>query len=138
VIITGGSSGLGIETVRALTGARAQVRPCDPFLVYAQSKSADGLLAAGISRRWAEHGITADACAPGFIHTNLVRHLGDATMRAMGAMGADGNMIIPDYCKTPAQGAATTVLPAASPPLAGVTGRHFEDRSRRWSAAAPT
>ncbi|MFG2357823.1 hypothetical protein [Streptomyces sp. NPDC048521] len=82
------------------------------------------------SRRWAEHGITANACAPGFIHTNLVRHLGDATMRAMGSMDADGNLITPDYCKTPAPGAATTVLPAASPPLAGVTGRCAESAFR--------
>ncbi|MET7432884.1 MULTISPECIES: SDR family NAD(P)-dependent oxidoreductase [Streptomyces] len=102
-------------------------RPYDPFLAYAQSKTADVLLAAGISRRWAEHGITANACAPGWIHTNLTRHLDQATMQAFGAMDADGNLLTPDYYKTPAQGAATTVLLAASPLLDGVTGRYFED-----------
>ncbi|MEU4098374.1 SDR family NAD(P)-dependent oxidoreductase [Streptomyces sp. NPDC026673] len=102
-------------------------RAYDPFVAYAQSKTADVLLAVGISRRWAEHGVTANACAPGFIHTNLARHLDDATMQAIGAMDADGNLVTPDYYKTPAQGAATTVLLAASPLLDGVTGRYFED-----------
>ncbi|MFJ9757763.1 SDR family NAD(P)-dependent oxidoreductase [Streptomyces sp. NPDC101149] len=102
-------------------------RPYDPFVAYAQSKTADVLLAVGISRRWAEHGITANACAPGVIHTNLARHLDPATLQALGAMDVDGNLVTPDYFKTPAQGAATTVLLAASPLLDGVTGRYFED-----------
>ncbi|GGM18550.1 oxidoreductase [Streptomyces fumigatiscleroticus] len=102
-------------------------RPYDPFVAYAQSKTADVLLAVGISRRWAGHGITANACAPGWIHTNLTRHLDTATMQAFGAMDEDGNLITPDHYKTPAQGAATTVLLAASPLLDGVTGRYFED-----------
>ncbi|WLW57296.1 SDR family NAD(P)-dependent oxidoreductase [Streptomyces sp. YU58] len=101
--------------------------PYDPFLAYAQSKTADVLLAVGISRRWAEHGITANACAPGWIHTNLTRHLDRATMQALGAMDADGNLLTPAHYKTPAQGAATTVLLAASPLLDGVNGRYFED-----------
>jgi NAD(P)-dependent dehydrogenase (short-subunit alcohol dehydrogenase family) len=102
-------------------------RPYDPFVAYAQSKTADVLLAVGISRRWAEHGITANACAPGWIHTNLTRHLDTATMQAFGAMDEDGNLVTPDHYKTPAQGAATTVLLAASPVVDGVTGRYFED-----------
>ncbi|SEG57300.1 NAD(P)-dependent dehydrogenase, short-chain alcohol dehydrogenase family [Actinacidiphila yanglinensis] len=102
-------------------------RPYDPFVAYAQSKTADVLLSVGISRRWAEDGIAANACAPGWIHTNLTRHLDQATMQALGAMDADGNLVTPDFFKTPAQGAATTVLLAASPLLDGVTGRYFED-----------
>ncbi|PWI15783.1 oxidoreductase [Streptomyces sp. Act143] len=102
-------------------------RPYDPFLAYAQSKTADVLLAVGISQRWADHGIAANACAPGWIHTNLTRHLDPATMRAFGAMDADGNLLTPAHYKTPAQGAATTVLLAASPLLDGVSGRYFED-----------
>ncbi|MFG2480259.1 SDR family NAD(P)-dependent oxidoreductase [Streptomyces fagopyri] len=102
-------------------------RPYDPFVAYAQSKTADVLLAVGIGRRWANHGITANACAPGWIHTNLARHVDRATLRALGALDADGNLVTPDYYKTPAQGAATTVLLAASPLLDGVSGRYFED-----------
>jgi NAD(P)-dependent dehydrogenase (short-subunit alcohol dehydrogenase family) len=102
-------------------------RPYDPWAAYAQSKTADVLLAVGISRRWAADGITANALAPGWIHTDLVRHLDTATMQALGAMDADGHLLTPAHYKTPAQGAATTVLLAASPLLAGVTGRYFED-----------
>lgn len=102
-------------------------RAYDPFLAYAQSKTADVLLAVGISRRWADHGIAANACAPGWIHTNLTRHMDRATMQALGAMDEDGHLLTPDHYKTPAQGAATTVLLAASPLLDGVNGRYFED-----------
>lgn len=48
-------------------------------------------------------------------------------MRAYGAIDEDGNLLTPDYYKTPEQGASTTVLLAASPLLDGVTGRYFED-----------
>ncbi|MFE5585486.1 SDR family NAD(P)-dependent oxidoreductase [Kitasatospora sp. NPDC056531] len=102
-------------------------RRYDPMAAYAQSKTADVLLAVGISRRWAGDGIVANSCEPGWIHTNLTRHLDRATMQAVGAMDEDGNLLTPDYYKTPAQGAATSVLLAASPLVAGVTGRHFED-----------
>ncbi|MBV2354974.1 SDR family NAD(P)-dependent oxidoreductase [Streptomyces sp. J2-1] len=102
-------------------------RPYDPFAAYAQSKTADVLLAVGISRRWADDGIVANSCAPGAIHTNLARHLDEPTLKALGAMDDEGNLITPDHFKTAEQGAATTVLLAASPLLDGVTGRYFED-----------
>lgn len=102
-------------------------RAYEPMAAYAQSKTADVLLAVGISRRWAADGITANSCEPGWIHTNLQRHVDKATLQAYGQMDADGNRLTPDYFKTPEQGAATTVLLAASPLLDGVTGRHFED-----------
>ncbi len=121
------SSGAQLRTSFDFEDPQFERRPYDPFVAYAQSKTADVLLAVGISRHWTEQGITANACAPGWIHTNLARHLDQATMRALGAMDADGNLVTPDYYKTPAQGAATTVLLAASPLLHGVTGRYFED-----------
>jgi NAD(P)-dependent dehydrogenase (short-subunit alcohol dehydrogenase family) len=102
-------------------------RTYDPMAAYAQSKTADVLLAVGISRRWADDGIRANACAPGTIHTNLSRHMDAATLQALGAMDADGDRLTPDFFKTPEQGAATSVLLAASPLLEGVTGRYFED-----------
>ncbi|MEV5892513.1 SDR family NAD(P)-dependent oxidoreductase [Nonomuraea fuscirosea] len=100
-------------------------RPYDPWVAYAQSKAADVLLAVGIARRWATDGVTANAFEPGYIHTRLQRHLDEATMRAAGAMDDEGNLVTPDYYKTPEQGAATSVLLAASPLLDGVTGRYF-------------
>ncbi|MEV6040635.1 SDR family NAD(P)-dependent oxidoreductase [Nonomuraea sp. NPDC052116] len=100
-------------------------RPYDPWVAYAQSKTADALLAVGAARRWAADGITANALEPGYIHTNLQRHLDDDTMRAAGAMDDEGNLVTPDYYKTPEQGASTSVLLAASPLLDSVTGRYF-------------
>ncbi|MGW5668583.1 SDR family NAD(P)-dependent oxidoreductase [Micromonospora sp. NPDC003776] len=102
-------------------------QPYDPWAAYGRSKTASVLLAVGIARRWAADGITANALNPGFITTNLQRHMDDATLRAFGAMDEAGNRIEQPYFKTPAQGAATSVLLAASPLLDGVTGRYFDD-----------
>jgi len=102
-------------------------RPYDPWTAYAQSKTATVLLAVGVSRQWAGEGITANSLTPGWIHTRLQRHVDDDTMRAMGAMDEHGELVVPDYFKTAAQGAATTVLLAASPLVDGVTGGYFED-----------
>ena len=102
-------------------------RPYDPWVAYAQSKTADVLLAAGLGRRWAGDGITANAVAPGWVHTNLQRHLDAATLQAAGAMDAEGNRLTPAHYKTPEQGAASSVLVVASPLLAGFTGRYVED-----------
>ncbi len=77
-------------------------RPYDPWTAYGQSKSADVLLAAG-ARRWAADGITANALNPGYVLTNLQRHLDEDTMRAFGVMDDDGNVTPLPYYKTPAQ-----------------------------------
>ncbi|MFJ3222786.1 SDR family NAD(P)-dependent oxidoreductase [Streptomyces sp. NPDC086783] len=104
-------------------------RPYDRWAAYGQSKTADVLFAVG-ARRWATDGITANALNPGWISTNLQRHVDDATMRALGAMDEDGNIIEKPYYKTAAQGAATSVLLAASPLVEGATGRYFEDNQQ--------
>lgn len=101
-------------------------RPYDPWAAYGQSKTADVLFAVG-ARRWAADGITANALNPGYILTGLQRHVDDETMRAFGVMDDQGNVEPLPYYKTPEQGAATSVLLAASPLLNGVTGRYFED-----------
>lgn len=102
-------------------------RPYDPWTAYAQSKTADVLLAVG-AHRWAADGVTANALNPGWIlGTNLQRHIDAGTMRAMGVTDEDGAVIPQPYHKTAEQGAATSVLLAASPLLDGVTGRYFED-----------
>lgn len=102
-------------------------RPYDPWTAYGQSKTADVLLAVGAARRWADDGITANALAPGFILTELQRHLDQDTLRSFGVVHGDDGVTTPAYYKTPSQGAATSVLLAASPLVAGVTGRYFED-----------
>ncbi|MET0937039.1 MAG: hypothetical protein ABWX83_13685, partial [Luteibacter sp.] len=88
--------------------------PYDPLVAYGQSKSACALLAVEASRRWAGEGIFTNALNPGAIATNLQKHTG-------------GLKTPPERRKTAAQGAATSVLLAASPWLEGVGGRYFED-----------
>ncbi|MBO2012106.1 SDR family NAD(P)-dependent oxidoreductase [Hymenobacter negativus] len=88
--------------------------PYDPFLAYGQSKTACALLAVEATRRWARDGIYANALNPGAIATNLQKHTG-------------GLKTPPERRKTSAQGAATTILLATSPLLAGIGGRYFED-----------
>ncbi|MEU4515753.1 SDR family NAD(P)-dependent oxidoreductase [Nonomuraea wenchangensis] len=111
-------------------------RPYDPWTAYAQSKTADVLLAVAVARRWAADVIAANAHEPGYVHTNLQRHVDQATMRAMGAMDDDGNLLTPGYFKTPEQGAATSVLLAASPLLDGVTGRYFSNDNQEAEVVA--
>jgi NAD(P)-dependent dehydrogenase (short-subunit alcohol dehydrogenase family) len=97
-------------------------RPYEPFLAYGQSKTANILFAVEATRRWAADGITANALMPGGIETNLQRHVDPEYMER--ARAQSGGRI---RFKTVEQGAATSVLLAASPLLEGVGGRYFED-----------
>ncbi|GII31559.1 oxidoreductase [Planotetraspora mira] len=85
-----------------------------PIGAYAESKTAVVLLAVEATRRWSGEGIVANAVHPGAIATNLQKHTG-------------GLQTPPERRKSVEQGAATSVLVAASPLLAGVGGRYFED-----------
>jgi NAD(P)-dependent dehydrogenase (short-subunit alcohol dehydrogenase family) len=101
-----------------------RTRPYQPWLAYGQSKSANALFAVGATRHWHDDGIVANALMPGAIRSNLQRHL-DSTEQAHLEARMSGSR---DFAwKTPAQGAATSVLLAASPLLEGVGGRYFED-----------
>jgi NAD(P)-dependent dehydrogenase (short-subunit alcohol dehydrogenase family) len=94
----------------------------DPFAAYGQSKTANVLLAVEADRRWARDGIRANALMPGGIATNLQRHVNpEALAQARRQAGA------PTELKTLAQGAATSVLAAASPLVHGIGGRYLED-----------
>ncbi|MGW3408117.1 SDR family NAD(P)-dependent oxidoreductase [Streptomyces sp. NPDC000888] len=99
-------------------------RPYDPWTSYGQSKTANALFAVGAAERWADDGITANALMPGNIaDTSLARHM---DMEQVTAFMASGELALPPG-KTVEQGAATSVLLAASPTVEGVTGRYFED-----------
>jgi NAD(P)-dependent dehydrogenase (short-subunit alcohol dehydrogenase family) len=90
-------------------------RRYDPWLAYGQSKTANMLFAVGASIHWRNDGITANSLNPGAIPTNLQRHVG-------------GKLVTPpERQKTREQGAATSVLLAASPLLEGIGGRYFND-----------
>jgi NAD(P)-dependent dehydrogenase (short-subunit alcohol dehydrogenase family) len=113
-------------------------RPYEQWTAYAQSKTAMVLFTVALAERWAADGITVNALHPGTIMTNLQRHLDDAQLAWVGAKDADGNtMEVPTGWKTPAQGAATSVLLAASPAMAGATGRYFDDCAEAPLQPAP-
>jgi NAD(P)-dependent dehydrogenase (short-subunit alcohol dehydrogenase family) len=96
-------------------------RPYDPMLAYGQSKTANVLFAVEASRRWAADGIAVNAVHPGaVIETNLARDLDPNVLAA--AIETAGY----EY-KSREQGAATSVLVAASPLLQGISGRYFAD-----------
>ncbi|MFI2283641.1 SDR family NAD(P)-dependent oxidoreductase [Nocardia beijingensis] len=97
-------------------------RPYDPWSAYGQSKTANVLFAVEAARRWAEDGITVNALMPGGIRTNLQRHVSEEELERLRAAAGGASV-----WKTPQQGAATSVLVAASPLLDGVGGRYFED-----------
>lgn len=102
-------------------------RPYDAGVAYGQSKTAQIFFAVEANRRWAEKdGITANALMPGGIWTNLQRYWDPDTLtgmkKSMAAMPKDKSIT-----KTPEQGAATSVLLAASPLLNGIGGRYFDD-----------
>ena len=97
-------------------------RPYDRWTAYGQSKTATCLFAVGATRVWAHDGITADAVHPGAVPgTNLSRHMKRARRPAIGTASTRW------FFKSVEQGAATTVLVATSPHLAGCGGRYFED-----------
>ena len=98
-------------------------REYTPWSAYGQSKTANALFAVEGSRLWADDGITINALMPGGIRTNLQRYVDPEEIERLRiAAGATDNM-----WKTPEQGAATSVLLATSPLLAGIGGRYFED-----------
>jgi NAD(P)-dependent dehydrogenase (short-subunit alcohol dehydrogenase family) len=99
-------------------------RPYDPWTSYGQSKTANVLFAVGAAERWADDGITANALMPGNIaDTSLARHM---DMQQVADFIASGELALPPQ-KTVQQGAATSVLLAASPTVDGITGCYFED-----------
>jgi NAD(P)-dependent dehydrogenase (short-subunit alcohol dehydrogenase family) len=99
-------------------------RPYDQWTSYGQSKSANVLFAVGAAHRWADDGITANALMPGNVaSTALARHMGPDDLASFGEAT---ELALPPV-KTIEQGAATSVLLAASPDVDGVTGRYYED-----------
>lgn len=98
-------------------------REYEPWAAYGQSKTANVLFAVEASRRWAADGITVNALMPGAISTNLQRYITEEDLKRLRAQLDAGDVL----WKTPEQGAATSVLLATSPLVAGVGGRYFED-----------
>jgi NAD(P)-dependent dehydrogenase (short-subunit alcohol dehydrogenase family) len=100
-------------------------RPYDPWTSYGQSKSANILFAVGAAHRWAQDGITVNALMPGNVgETALIRHIPSDVLAALAS--GKGGIALPAP-KTIPQGAATSVMVAASRLVEGISGRYFED-----------
>ena len=97
----------------------------DPWQAYSQSKTANILFAVEAARRWAPDRIAVNALNPGRItSTGLSRFIGEP---GNAPASFEPNQSVGVSWKTVEQGAATSVLLAASPLVEGVTGRYFED-----------
>jgi NAD(P)-dependent dehydrogenase (short-subunit alcohol dehydrogenase family) len=98
-------------------------RPYEPQAAYGQSKTANALFAVEAAQRCASDGITVNAVMPGVVPTDLMRHVDPEDLARARESGALDDL----PWKTVEQGAATSVLAAASPLLEGIGGRYFED-----------
>lgn len=87
---------------------------------YGRSKLANALFSFELAHRLDGSGVTSNVIHPGLVQTNIAR-TAPALIRS--AFDLFGGII----AKDPAQGAATQVLVATSPTLAGVNGAYFED-----------
>ena len=99
--------------------------PYNAWVAYSQSKTANVLFAVEAARRWAADRIAVNALNPGRIaSTGLIGHVDPTAVppQSFDAAGTTGVSV-----KDIPQGAATSVLLAASPLVEGVTGRYFED-----------
>lgn len=98
-------------------------RAYDPWKAYGQSKTANVLFAVEATTRWAEDGITANALMPGGIMTNLQKHVSQAMIDKWIELDKAGKF----FFKTPQQGAATSLIAAVAPEMAGIGGHYLED-----------
>ncbi len=98
-------------------------RPYEAWAAYGQSKTANVLFAVEAAKRWASDGIITNALMPGGIRTALQRHVEND-------ISPEQRKVFDQYdWKSTEQGASTSVLLAASPLIAGVTGKYFEDNN---------
>ncbi|EWM11887.1 LOW QUALITY PROTEIN: short-chain dehydrogenase/reductase family oxidoreductase, partial [Kutzneria sp. 744] len=124
------SSALHLASPIVFDDIHYRFRRYHPFGAYAQSKTADVLFAVAASRRWAGDGITANSLMPGYIQTNLQQHT-----NAEALVGMTRFATVPP--KTVEQGAATSILLAASPLVKGVGGATSRTATRpRWCTTA--
>ncbi len=109
----------------------------DKWVSYGQSKTANALFAVGVTQRWRDRGILANAVMPGGIITPLQRHLSREEQIGFGWIDENGT---PNpRMKTPEEGAATSVWAAVGLELEGVGGKYLENcaEAAPWTEAEP-
>lgn len=103
----------------------------DRIKAYSQSKLANVLHAAELSRRVAADGVSVYALHPGTVATDLQRHVG-GTWLGRAVVGAAR-----PFLKTPRQGAQTALFCCLEEAIAGDSGRYYSDcREKRMSRRA--
>jgi NAD(P)-dependent dehydrogenase (short-subunit alcohol dehydrogenase family) len=93
-----------------------------PFLGYAQSKTANILFSVGLAERLGGKGITSYSLHPGMIMTNLASSMGPdgiQTLKDFGLINEHGQPKEPKLWKTLGQGAGTSVVAAFDPRIEG-------------------
>jgi NAD(P)-dependent dehydrogenase (short-subunit alcohol dehydrogenase family) len=109
----------------------------DKWVSYGQSKTANALFAVGVTQKWKDRGILANAVMPGGIITPLQRHLTKEEQIGFGWIDANGT---PNpMMKTPEEGASTSVWAAVGAELEGVGGKYLENcaEAAPWTEAEP-
>ena len=104
------------------------VKKYSSWAAYSQSKLANVLFTYALARQLAGAGVTANALHPGFVATGFGRNNG-------GLMG----MVMPLaqlFAIKPDKGAETSVFLAASPTVAGVSGKYFANCKPKASSKA--
>ncbi|KAL9560724.1 hypothetical protein ACKAV7_015041 [Fusarium commune] len=91
----------------------------NPWLAYAQSKTANIYFAAELERRYADQGLHGLSVHPGYILTNLGKYVDLSTIDLDGP--------IKNALRNKAQGAATTVYAAVSKEWEGRGGKYLAD-----------
>ncbi len=94
-----------------------------PWPAYGQSKTANILFTIELERRLGHRGVHAYVVHPGTVGTDLFRYLTTEGRTAIDQRIADAGVVV----KTPAQGAATSVMAATSPQLSDHGGAYLED-----------
>jgi NAD(P)-dependent dehydrogenase (short-subunit alcohol dehydrogenase family) len=102
--------------------------PYEKWAAYGQAKTANVLFALQLDRLGQDAGVRAFAVHPGGILTELIRHLDQDDLSAIGVeLDADGKPVGRADFKTPEQGASGPVWAAASRQLDGMGGVYIED-----------
>ncbi|KAK9252712.1 hypothetical protein V1507DRAFT_443522 [Lipomyces tetrasporus] len=94
----------------------------NPWLAYAQSKTANILFASSLARRLKSRGVLAFALNPGYVTQEMF-----AEGYAMTLKSLDGAKMPPLVPKTLAEGSLTTIYAALDPTLTGHSGAFLSD-----------
>lgn len=98
-------------------------RKYSSFPVYAKSKLENVLFTVELARRLQGTGVTVNALHPGFVRTNF-----GGNSAGNGVVTFLFRLLIKLFAISPEQGAQTSIYLAASPEVAGVTGKYFDKK----------